>query len=433
LFGAFLTAGLYKATPAFAVLNVDLTLFLAVLTLLACGWALVQRRMRVPRALGWVLLLYGCLVPGVAAATSSYSMQKVLTVFTLGLLASLAPLFLVRSDRHVGQLYWFISAVGIVMAGLALTGHINNAQLGRYTVLDANTTQTGEVIGVALIWILVLVTARRARVVLGLGVAAGLGIAMVGTGARGPLVSAIAAIVVALAFGSGGGRRRSRRLLILAAVIVTLLVGYRSAPYYSQTRLLTVGTSGEQRIAAYSASLDAIPSHPLGIGWGNWADFVGPDVAQGNSYPHDLVLEVFLEGGWIAGIGLLWFLFRVGRSAFRWSAGPIGQATLALFLFYLIETLLSGDLVDARVFLAICSLILVREVVARRARYHASRARSPQGDGSDPSPTWCEVDPQLLPGPASPSMNAGAPRRPRFVQPFRAGEPEALRRKRSPT
>ena len=342
-----------------------------------------------------MLVFYACLLPGIAAANSSYSSDKIGTAFTFGLLASVAPLFLLRREAHIGLLYWITSAIGALAAVLALTGNIS-VDYGRYAVLNTNTTGTGEIIGLALIWVVVLVVARRIHIVIALAVAAGLGIAMVGTGARGPLLSAIAAIVVATAFGSGARKRPGRRLFVLASVIAILVVGYQSAPHYSQTRLLTVGdVSGQYRLGAYSASWQAIPTHPLGVGWGNWADFVGPDVAQDQLYPHDLILEVFLEGGWIAGIGLLWFLFRVGRSAFRRSDGPIGRATLALFLFYLIENLLSGDLVDARVLFAICSVVLVREAIARARR---PEVPDPYIGGKAPEPRSTRLRSRTVPG-----------------------------------
>ena len=170
-----------------------------------------------------------------------------------------------------------------------------------------------------------------------------------------------------------GSIRFNRKLLLIIVFAIVLFVGYKAAPYYSQSRLLTIGDSGSARVVAWRATLNAIPTHPLGIGWGNWAPFIGPNVTLNSLlYPHNLLLEAFLEGGWVAGFGLIWFVWRVIQAGIRVAAGPVGQAVFALFLFYLFNSMVSDDLIGARVFFAISALVLAYETIVR------ARAPSPQ-------------------------------------------------------
>jgi O-antigen ligase len=89
-------------------------------------------------------------------------------------------------------------------------------------------------------------------------------------------------------------------LVALAAAaffVLRLLVGDGSS---GLDRILDGSDSGRSSIYADTVSL--IIAHPLGIGWGNLAAYLPQYVPVGSDtlYPHNLFLEMAVEGGWFA-------------------------------------------------------------------------------------------------------------------------------------
>ena len=193
--GGFLTAGLYKQGSIFQSLP-DLTVVFAVLTLLACLGSFIATGFAFPRHLGLVVVFYMTLFPGIFGAHGTYDVTKVSQAFTLGILATIAPLFLIRSNANVRRFLWILTIIGCSLAVLALAGANNPLEHGRFDVLDATTISTGRIIGATLIWILLLTLGRQLPKVIGIPLSAGLIYAMIGTGSRGPLLALIAAIVI---------------------------------------------------------------------------------------------------------------------------------------------------------------------------------------------------------------------------------------------
>lgn len=363
----FVTAGQYKASPLISRLP-DLTVVFGGLTALACCARLRRDRGRIPRSAGAVALLFFLMVPGVALLHTSFGLQQTSQFFTLTFLATLAPIILLRSDRAVTYLIGPIALLGGYFAVLALTGKAASS-LGRYSALSTNTIQTGRLIGVALIWIVVLTLGRRIRPLVGLLVSVGLIIALVGTGSRGPLLTSVLALLLALLLAPRATARRGGsgyRLLIALIISLALYVGYAYAPIYSRQRIFSVGNSGSDRLEMWRSTLAGMPIHPFGVGYGNWFDWlqsVRPSLAYqlpGVTHPHDLVLLVFIEGGWIPGAALIWFLARAVRAALRSATNEVGIAVLALLIAYISNSLVSDSLNDARTMFLLCGVALAR-------------------------------------------------------------------------
>ena len=127
------------------------------------------------------------------------------------------------------------------------------------------------------------------------------------SGSRGPLSSAIVAILV----GSLLTQFRPAYLRTLAFVgllAAGVLVAYNAAPLASEQRikdLLQGDTTGsvDGRIRLYHDAIQSILQRPFGIGWGQFQGIT----FLGYTYPHDLPLEVLAEAGVIfGGLFLAW-------------------------------------------------------------------------------------------------------------------------------
>lgn len=119
------------------------------------------------------------------------------------------------------------------------------------------------------------------------------------------------------------------------------------------------------RIQRINVSLKMIRDYPQGVGIGNWASVAETydDQIYSNhetEYPHNFILEVFSELGIIGGVIL--FLF-IGRSyviigKLRHSQDSKFTAFLFCILtYFILNTLVSGDLSDTRTLLVISAVI----------------------------------------------------------------------------
>lgn len=362
----FVTAGNYKATPILSGLP-DLTVAFAILTILACIQAALRARGRLSSAFHVAVIFYFLMCVGLLGIGSPASIKMSSQFFTLTLLATIAPLILMRADGLLAsRVLWGLALLGCYFTFLALTGQNQAIDYGRFAVLSTNTIQTGRLTATALIWFGILTFGRRIRVIIGLPVAILASVATVGTGSRGPLLFAVVVIVGVLMISGGDPQRPAgrgfRRVFVLTAVMIAIYAGYSHAPEYARSRLLVSGDSGAVRILIWKDSLGQIWRHPIGVGYGNWRNGISEYVRERTSplidQPHNLILEVFIEGGWIAGAVLLWFLYRSIRAGWAGRGTVTGQGLFAMFLFYLGNSMVSDNLNDARMTFMLAGLCL---------------------------------------------------------------------------
>lgn len=112
--------------------------------------------------------------------------------------------------------------------------------------------------------------------------------------------------------------------------------------------LSTSFTSANTRLSLYAETLRLIVARPFGVGLGGWEGHVA---VAALFYPHNLVLELISESGFIVGsLGLILFtLFFMARS----------RALLSLGVFLFVAQQFSGDLIDARHLLCFSALAVL--------------------------------------------------------------------------
>ena len=356
-----LFAGSLKDLPFLAALPVDLTLLGAVLVGLLIAVELVRSSFALPPGVGAVVGLWTTFLLGVfLAGDTDYSTTKVERLFTLTLLSALGALFLLRTPRRQVVWLWSLVLVGAVVLLTTLVAPDQTLlEAGRLAAEGSNTIATGRVAGAAAIILAVGAATKLVPRVLGtLGVVLCVA-AMIATGSRGPLVAAIVAIVVVVLLRPGTFVARTRRLVLSALAIVlggAAIVTYGSSGAgFTRIAALLGGTqddSTDARVYLAQQSLRVLASDPLGIGWGDLPSRL-PDSGFGDSaiqlkYAHDLLLEVGVESGWIAGLALIAFIVVALIRLKRASGGPLGATMLAVTVFFLVNALVSGDVNDNR-------------------------------------------------------------------------------------
>ena len=353
---AFLFAGDLKADPRLAWVPVDLTLFAgSILT----GVMLVRvargARIASSRALVLVGLWYCSFLPGLwGAVPSDYGFQKVATLFTFTLLASLAPLLLLEGEEDLSHLINAMAyfCLAITLGGLLGGGGGQNQE--RLQAFGAGTISLGRATGLLFIYSAMALAEPGPLPGLSFGIMALAGITALFSGSRGPIVAAL--LVLAVLFGLGRQRlgRRVARLLGASAVLAAILASSLSlAPAGSLRRMESFfsgqyGGSELYRMSALRQSWELLRETPGGLGWGRFATHVDPEKGLNRQYPHNLLAEVTLEGGWCCGATTILILSLALAAAWSRTLLAGGRIAFAGVLFYLVNSLVSGDVNDNR-------------------------------------------------------------------------------------
>jgi hypothetical protein len=202
------------------------------------------------------------------------------------------------------------------------------------------------------------------------------GLAVVITLSNGPLIALVISLTMTyLLFGSRTDKRVFLTSVAFGVAAAAIVIWYFSLEVglgrlgllfefmaHGFDTLDTSFTSANTRLAMYVDTVRLIVERPFGVGLGGWEGHV----AVGKLfYPHNLVLELISECGFILGTFALipFILFFVARS----------RALLALGIFLFLAQQVSGDLNDARHLLCFSALAMMH----RLGMLGAHRAGSP--------------------------------------------------------
>jgi hypothetical protein len=362
--GAFLVAGDLKGGAVLSRSPVDLTLLAGtVLALvLARSWMRGARLASLPGA-ALEGVWYLTFLPGVlGAASTGYALQKVATIYTFSLLATLAPLVLVQRDADLEGL---LDAMALAALLLVLDGFLAaGSEARRLASAGGGTIALGRAAGFLLLYGALRWDGRAFWA--GTGVAALGAVALLFSGSRGPMGGAALALAAPLlAARNWSLRARARAFLRLGAVLLALLLSLSLAPPDSIQRTVAFlrgdyGPSEQYRVLAARAAWEGLAEAPLGAGWGGFAREADLDSGSARQYPHNLLLEVTFEAGWICGLATL--LVGAAALACAWGRSrlPRGRLLLAGLLFCGFNALVSGDVNDNRPLFALLSAALGR-------------------------------------------------------------------------
>lgn len=365
----FLTAGQFKSDIRVEWLPVDLTLLTALATAAFVVWVFLKGQLRLPRSLFILVGFYLLFLPAIFWTDwNSYAIEKTTGFFTLTLLATVAPQFLIRSRNELFRLLNALALLGGIMTIDALLSLITQGEVvaARLTTkqlasFGATSIGFGRVVGATLLWAAVLGVERRLNYLLALGVIGALAIALLGSGSRGPLLGALAVFVLMLVFDK---RRTAFRIVrILMIVVIGGIVIRLSLPLIPANSLLrvetflegTLGSSELIRLQAFSFAWQGIQENPLGTGLGGFETY-SPWIRWTRPYPHNILLETLLEGGWLTGMYLIFLallaLRKVHALVLHKAWDPEAMGLFAILLFFLMNAMVSGDLNDNRALFA---------------------------------------------------------------------------------
>lgn len=390
LTAAFVLSGSFKEVGALAALPVDATLLLAVVVGGLVVWEMLWRP--IPRAVHVAVFGFLLLLPAAFfTAATPYGEDKALRLFTITFLSMLAPALLIRDRADVRRHLIALAAV----AGVVVGGGLFNPRLSSNYAGAPITTESVDTIGLGTAAAVVVVIMTMALIwkawplLLTLPVGAASMYVLLQSGSRGPLFSAVIAVVVGTFLVRVRPSLR-RGLVVLSLVAVGVLVSFSLAPEYSRGRILNFfegNNSGsvDNRVRLIEVGIDQITRHPFGIGLGG---FEGAAFG-GYFYPHDLPVEVLAEAGVIlGGAFLVWIGYCAVRAHFA-SVDFTGGTAFAVLVCVIGKSLVSGDLNDNRLTFYVLGVGLAAGLLVARSALETaaqplrrSTAESPERNGA---------------------------------------------------
>lgn len=335
---------------------------------------------------GPVLVLVVGFLPGALLSSGSgYGPVKVSTLSFVLLPVLCAAVVLLDSREARRRWVWAQVLIGLAVAVAALEfNHVNVLEPGRFTLAAVDTISFARLVGVAVVALLLIGLGSLRHSWWALPLAAASGMVLVHVGSRGPLLSVLVTVLVVVVAGRCfAGRRIVLVLAVLVAMVAAFL--YARADGGSGGRRiiesLQAGLSDDVRRGLFSDAMRLGLAHPLGIGWGDFAQDsrAGRLIAndQGVAYAHNVFAETFSEGGLLALLAFAFVVVLALSRLHRLSSDPQEAAVLGTLVYWLLNAQISSDLVGNRfMWLALaCGLASYADAArlsARRSRFRAT-------------------------------------------------------------
>lgn len=354
VFGGFLCAGAFKNDPRLAFIPVDLTLIFGFLTLLFCVRTLIRDRLNFPIPILWITILFlFFLLPVLwgpwdlylGGPGNPYEKEKPLRLFTITFASAVAPFFIVRTIEDLRRLLNVLAVFGIVQGIDALAVVTSGSVLARLSGFGQNAIILGRIVGIPIVWVAVLALERRIKPALAFAVTIAMSLGILSSGSRGPLLAVLTSILILVVSYYREHLAKTFAILgVATALFFTFQVTLQSVMPASMQRIQDLmegrfGSSGSSeglRIEGYERSLERIASTPLGTGWATFDDQL--------LYPHNFFIEIALEAGWASFAFALFLVLRSARLAYRAGNSLPRRGAFALFVYFFVNAMVSGDL-----------------------------------------------------------------------------------------
>jgi len=375
-FGLFLVAGYFKADPRLENILpdfLDFTVFLGLIVGFSILLNIIKRQFKLPWISSNFFIPYFLLVISMLASllyteSSVYGQDKFLRFVIITTLAAFGPMFLLENRKRMH--YFFYALIGtstlMVIDSIISTW----GKPGVHTAFGSNYLALGRITGITslivLYYFLLLRKGKKKKIFWALLLVLNL-FGLLYSGGRAPVIVFIITLLllglIALAPKVSMNKFKLIKITSLFLLISFLIFILSPEPFlkiFLRVRIMLTqekgGISISKRLNSYKSAIRAFYERPiLGLGIGGFGIYHSG--IDGRLYPHNILLEIGSELGIL---GLISFTLLIGfcffylinlRKKHREKEKYFLITTiLALFIFMLMNTSVSGDINDNRVF-----------------------------------------------------------------------------------
>ena len=375
--GIMLFSGQIKTDFINSALGVDLTVFsLAICILFAIFRLLRNQRVNAPRVAIILVALYLTCIPAIFWTTwSGYALEKVTRMYGITFIVTLLPVFLFKNIRDLDK---FLNSIMLVAAAVVVLAILNlqssTDPLFRLTTESSSTNGLALASAAGLVISFSRIFECKLRIAwLPASFACLCLWGLISAGSRSELLGGLLGITFIIL-----SRRDPRSWGIIAPALLLLIIGLfqytmKTGPEGSTSRIsqmfsssLAPGTLIEDsdRPKIWKSALSKLIISPLGIGWGGFEEVymssMSIDVIR--IFPHNIVIEAALEGGWLCGGALVVVMALASKPLMRFINGdkvrPNG-AFAGMLVVTGMSSMTSGEWNDCRLLFCMLSVGLL--------------------------------------------------------------------------
>ena len=360
----FLQSGYFKSDFRLSWLPVDLTILAAFFVFAFLMYELLKTK-KIATGIIFVLLFFVLFLPGLFTVDwTPYTQMKTFRFYTQTLLVAITPFFFISTKDRLREflkstvVFGLLVTIDVVFQLIVFGGNV-----WKITAFGSSVIAIGRSVGLVVIYYGLKLAMGGERRLLNLVLLSLAGIVVLVSGQRMAIVGPVLTLIVTLLLAFGPKPVHIKRMLIVMAVVTIVVAStFSFLPQRSGQRIERHFSGGfesfvdTQRGTLLLRSLEKGADYPFGLGLG------GVFNKLGFNYPHNLFVETFVEGGWLAAAFLCLLLLVVFvNSFFRMKYNDFGIYVILFgFLTYsFFYSMVAGDINGNRMVFALVSICLI--------------------------------------------------------------------------
>lgn len=396
-FSIFIFVGYIKGKPWIQDINsyFDITLLFIIITLISLGFNFIRNKddwlqnIKIdPRLLvPYFFLCFMMLLSFNYTGSPTYGLDKMIRFLTITTLITFLPYFLFWRK---GSMERFLLPVVLLAAanGLQILILGSQASIGDIIENYIAIARLGGIALIAALFYLLRLQGKAIRKIFYWAMLPFILVTLLAPGGRGPIIAAVLSVFIVSLYifirlpavkGKNIEISKVFRTELLITLMIFVVIGVSLISVFPQVfgktevrmsglfRSISQDVTFADRMDLYKLALDTMSSFPaalIGLGIGGYNEASGAvDSLKGN-YPHNIFLEVGAELGLLSLIVLLYLVIKsIGlalmniNNALTRDGFFLSMTVLVMFIYILINALISGDINDNRTLFLIIGIV----------------------------------------------------------------------------
>lgn len=343
--GFFLLSGNFKTLPIFSSLPVDLSIIAMIIPIIYFVWKTFAS-MTLHRSFFLIISFAAVILPTLLLKENEP--DKIVNFLIIFFVITFISPVLLKDQKSIKLFLKSLLVISVGIAALVLSGFGTSMSNGRLTLNDGNPIGLGRAVSIASLYLIVLLVHNKIKIIKFSIFIVPVMYVLLFTGSKGPIVSMVIAlgIVFFRQIRKFLNKKVFLRISFFAITsLLTLFLLYYFLPSSPISRLFNLGYDDSTfiRTIVYKDALRLIAEYPGGIGLGNFGSY---SYAQ---YPHNMILEAFVELGWIPGTAFILLILiafiglkKLSKQNIYW------EMLFAFFIMSFLNSMVTGDLTSPK-------------------------------------------------------------------------------------